>query len=262
MKYSERLAYIESVSINSPDESVSKDDYIYAVNKATLKILLKSSSELLKSSKKKIIEAVLNSDDDIEKLHDELSELRSMYNSLCTVLLSSCAFYMNIKKDVDGNEFQIYNDHWELIPKISDVLCNLLMDIIQDKEFILYEDPFFESAKEAVYKTYIMKLLTWGLNTRVFMEHPDRIEGYETKAWGEPMTDEEREEIWSMNWKKTVKKETKSLFDVMNEQKNETDLYKQAEAKKCKEEELRAIRRSKWSDKTKTDELDWRNFRK
>jgi hypothetical protein len=257
MKYSEHLVHIESISLTSPNESVSQSDYICAVNKATLKVLLKSSSELLNSSKKKIKDSTLNSEENIEKLHEDLSELRSMYNSLCTVLLTSCAFYMNIKKDIDGNEFQVYNDHWELIPTISNVLCTLLMDVTYNKEFILYNDPFSESEKEAVYKTYIMKLLTWGLNTRVFMEHPERMEGYESKAWGEPMTDEEREEIWNMNWKKTVKKETKSLFDVMNEQKHEVEIQKQTETKKRKEEELRTTRRSKWSD-----ELDWRNFRK
>jgi hypothetical protein len=260
MKYSERLAYIESISLDSQNDSVSQDDYIHTVNKSTLKVLLKSSSELLTSSKKKINESTLNSEENIEKLHEDLSELRSMYNSLCTVLLTSCAFYMNIKKDVDGNEFQSYNDHWELIPTISNVLCTLLMDVIYNEEFILYNNPFAESEKEAIYKTYIMKLLTWGLNTRVFMEHPERIEGYESKVWGEPMTDEEREELWNMNWKKTIKKETKTLFDVMNEQKNEVELCKQVETKKRKEEELRTIRRSKWSDKT--DELDWKNFRK
>lgn len=263
MKYSEKLAYLQTIALDDiSSTTVSEEDKLHALTKSMLKTLLQSSSTLLNESKQKIASTVLDNDEKIESLHYELSELRSMYNSLCTILLTSCAFYMNIEKDEDGNKFQVYNDHWELIPTISHVLCTLLMDVVQDKEFILYDNPFFETEKEALYKTYIMKVLTWGLNTRVFMDHPDRISGYETKAWGLPMSDEEREELWNMNWKKTIKKETKSLFDVMNEQQKESELRKQADEKKRKEEELRAARRAKWSEKSGSEDLDWTKFRK
>jgi hypothetical protein len=143
------------------------------------------------------------------------------------------------------------------------------MDVVQDKEFILHEDPFHEKEKEVEFTVYIMRLLTWGLNTRIFMEHPDRLSNYETKNWGTPMTDEEREELWNMNWKKTVKKETKSLSELMKEQQNESNSHKTVIAKQQQdiekqrlEQEARAARRSKWSEKTTSEDLDWRKFRK
>jgi hypothetical protein len=262
MKYSERLVYIESIDLNGRDPSISDFDYNYALIKTALKTLLKDAKKLLDSSKKKLSTAILETDDDFRNLHTEVEELRNMYNSLCTTLLTSCAFYMNVKKDKDGNEFHVYNDHWELIPTISNILSTLIIDVIQDKEFILNENPLFETAKEVEFKTYIMRVLTWGLNTRVFMEHPDRLDGYEAKIWGEPMTDEEREELWSMNWKKTEKKKIKSLLEVMDEQSSEMKVKQEAEEKKRKEEEAKIARRAKWSSKTSTEELDWTRFRK
>jgi hypothetical protein len=169
-----------------------------------------------------------------------------MYRALSAILITSSLYYLGKNKE----DHKIYDDHWDLVPDIANLLGFMLDDVFYFHDTLLNEDLNIETEEEKNHRINIMKLLTWGLNTGVYKHHPDRLKGYEDGFWGIALTEEEREDLWATGWKKHIPKvKASSLINVMNEQKNEEKLPKN---------DLPFIKRNTFQK----EEKDWGRFRR
>jgi hypothetical protein len=219
MKYNERIVFLENIFSNSEGLEYTKEDYLQARNKKLVKELLPNAFLLLQEAK----DILSKNDPDILVTHEQLSEVRSMYHSLSAILITSSLFYV----EKNTAEEKIWHDHWDLVPEIANILGLLLDDIFSFHYNMLNEDPYNEKIQETHHRINVMKLLTWGLNTGVYKNHPYRLKGYEDKSWGIPLSQEERDDLWATGWKKNITKtKTLSLMEVMNEQTKEEKLPK------------------------------------
>jgi hypothetical protein len=242
MKYSERIIFLENIFSNPEGLEYTKEDYLQARNKKLLKELLPKAFPCLQEAK----DILSKNDPDVLVTHENLSEVRTMYHSLSTILITSSLFYV----EKNTSEEKIWHDHWDLVPEIANILGLMLDDIFSFHYNMLNEDPSNEKVQEKNHRINVMRLLTWGLNTGVYKIHPNRLEGYENKFWGIPLTEEEREDLWATGWKKHIPKvKTSSLIDVMNQQKKELELPKN---------DLTSIKRNTFIK----EEKDWGRFRR
>jgi hypothetical protein len=222
MKYLERLNYINSIDINI-NKNIPKEDNLQAKNKNILKSLLPASSKVLEKAKLLLKNVNMSDEQKVLSIHEQLLEARCMYYSLSTILITSSLYYVGKNTEND----KIWNDHWELIPEIAAILGYMLDDVFNLNYNFLDNDPFEELRSETIQRINVMKLLTWGLNTGVYYEHEDRLKGYETKHWGEIMSDKERAILWSTGWKKSTEvMEKKTLIQLMLEETEESKKLK------------------------------------
>jgi hypothetical protein len=230
MKYVEKIAFLET------------SNCVQSRKKQLLKKLLQTSIPILQEVKNKISK----NKEDVYSLHEELDEVRSMYRALSTILITSSLYYVGKNKE----DHKISNDHWDLVPDIANVLGFMLDDVFYFHDTLLNEDLNIETEEEKNNRINVMKLLTWGLNTGVYKNHPDRLKGYEDGFWGEALTEEEREDLWTTGWKKHIQKvKVSSLINVMNEQKKELEIPKN---------DLTSIKRNTFYK----EEKDWSRFRR
>jgi hypothetical protein len=242
MKYNERIVFLENIFSNSEGLKYTKEDSLQARNKKLLKELLPKAFLRLQEAK----DVLSKNDPDILVTHEQLSEVRSMYHSLSTILITSSLFYV----EKNTTEEKIWHDHWDLVPEITNILGLLLDDIFSFHYNMLNEDPYNEKDQEKNHRINVMKLLTWGLNTGVYKHHLDRLKGYEDGFWGIALTEEEREDLWATGWKKHIQKvKASSLIDVMNQQTKELEISKN---------DLTSIK----SNTFHKEEKDWGRFRR
>jgi hypothetical protein len=230
MKYVEKIAFLET------------SNCVQSRKKQLLKKLLPTCIPILQEIKNKISK----NKDDVYSLHEELDEVRSMYRSLSTILITSSLYYVGKNKE---DHYRSY-DHWDLVPDIANILGFILDDVFYFHDTLLNEDLNIETEEEKNHRINVMRLLTWGLNTGVYKHHPNRLEGYENGFWGIPLTEEEREDLWATGWKKHIPKvKASSLIEVMNQQKKELELPKN---------DLTSIKRNTFIK----EEKDWGRFRR